>query len=298
VAKSLITRFLKFFNATELLTFAYIAITALYVLVFFNKMDSVGERFVVRLACVGVICFLAALSVRYPSRILDLIRYLFPVALIVYWYPETSYLNDCIFRDLDKVFAGMEEQIFGCQPSLLFCKIFPQSWVSELMSFGYSSFFVMIALIIIYFRWRVDCRTSEKISFVVLCSFFLYYIIFILLPVEGPQFYFPDNQIPPGYAFSKILNIIQFYGEERTGAFPSSHVGMTMIILIIFWRYRRPIFYALLPVAFVLVLSTVYLKAHYAIDVVGGFISAPIILFISLKLSDYFLNYKIQKIKS
>ncbi|GHV43982.1 hypothetical protein FACS1894180_4630 [Bacteroidia bacterium] len=113
------------------------------------------------------------------------------------------------------------------------------------------------------------------------------------MPVEGPQFYFTDNQIPEGYFFYKLLSVIQFYGEERTGAFPSSHVGMTLIMLMIFFRYRRSFFYALLPVCIVLVLSTVYVKAHYVIDVVGGVISAPIILFAGIKLSNYFLTHKI-----
>jgi membrane-associated phospholipid phosphatase len=210
--------------------------------------------------------------------ILDFIRYAFPLALIIYWYPETFYMNECLFDNLDPAFAGIDQWLFGCQPALEFAKALPYRWLSELMSFGYFSYFLILTFIAVYL-YVTDKKTGEKAVFVILCSFFIYYILFIILPVVGPQFYFPDNQVPDGYVIRPLLQFIQSTGEKPTGAFPSSHVGMSLIYLIIIYKYARKYFIYFLPIVIILIFSTVYIKAHYVIDVIGGVVSAPIIYF-------------------
>lgn len=64
-------------------------------------------------------------------------------------------------------------------------------------------------------------------------------------------------------------------GERPTAAFPSSHVGVTTILMILAWDSRnRRMFYCILPLYILLCLSTVYIYAHYAIDVFAGWVSA------------------------
>lgn len=77
------------------------------------------------------------------------------------------------------------------------------------------------------------------------------------------------------------MQIILTYAESETGAFPSSHVGMAIIYLIILKDSFKNYFLVLIPFVFILMLSTIYLKAHYAIDVFAGIISAPVIYLIS-----------------
>jgi membrane-associated phospholipid phosphatase len=77
------------------------------------------------------------------------------------------------------------------------------------------------------------------------------------------------------------MRFIQDMGEKPTGAFPSSHVGMTIIAMILLYGNARKYFYLILPVAIVLVASTVYIKAHYLIDVVAAIIVTPFIFILS-----------------
>jgi len=123
---------------------------------------------------------------------------------------------------------------------------------------------------------------------VVLCAFYLYYIIYIILPVSGPQFYFLGNlnNVPAGHYFSDLIHFIQFCGEKPTGAFPSSHVGISMVVLLLTYKKARRIFWRILPLFVVLVFSTVYIKAHYLVDVIGGLISAVIFYYFSNWLYD------------
>lgn len=271
---------------TEIIVVCYILLTAVYVLVFFNHIDSAPQRLIFRGVFLLITAVMALWAVKSDNKVLKYIRYVFPVTLIAFWYPETSYLNDCIFNNLDKYFADVDQFLFGCQPSLLFSKVFDQRFFSELMAFGYFSFYLTITFTAIYFYVKYDKRISEKVSFIILFSFFSYYLLFIILPVEGPQFYFPCNKVPEGFLFYKMLSIVQYYGEKRTGAFPSSHIGISLVILFVFFKYNRRIFLILLPIFIVLALSTVYIKAHYIIDVIAGFFTAPFFYYFAGKIFD------------
>ena len=73
-------------------------------------------------------------------------------------------------------------------------------------------------------------------------------------------------------------------GEKPTGAFPSSHVGMTLIYLWLLFRSERKAFWVVLPLACLLLTSTVYLKAHYLVDVLAGCVVAPVVYGATCKL--------------
>ena len=47
----------------------------------------------------------------------------------------------------------------------------------------------MLIVALFYFIYKFEW--FEKMSFVLVTSFFIYYLIYIFVPVAGPQFYFP-----------------------------------------------------------------------------------------------------------
>ncbi len=54
---------------------------------------------------------------------------------------------------------------------------------------------------------------------------------------------------------------------------PSGHTQIVLMTLSLAYRYGRVLFYLLLPLICALILSTVYLRYHYVIDLLvgGGF---------------------------
>ena len=81
----------------------------------------------------------------------------------------------------------------------------------------------------------------------------------------------------PGYSdgfFYHMVDNAHAAGERPTAAFPSSHVGVTTILMILAWYSRNKIlFYGMLPLFILMCFATVYIQAHYAIDVIGGWVS-------------------------
>jgi membrane-associated phospholipid phosphatase len=164
---------------------------------------------------------------------------------------------------------------------------------------GYFFYYPMIFVVtMFYFIYRYEL--FEKLSFVLVTCFFIYYLVYIFVPCAGPQFYFPAikqenvdagifpsigdhfNKNPqvllaPEYDRGFFYNLVkrsQQVGERPTAAFPSSHVGISTILMIMAWRGSRKLFAVLFPFYVLLCCATVYIQAHYLIDSIAGFISA------------------------
>lgn len=194
-------------------------------------------------------------------------------------YTETAWFNTLFFPKQDALVSSWEQQLFGQQLAISFSEKYPNFIFSELMFLGYFSYYLIPFFIIFMLR----SKALKILSFgnYLILSFITYYLIFILFPVEGPQFYYPypSNQIQAQGFFGNLVKIIQQVGEAPTAAFPSSHVGISVIIL--FWlkdNYASIIKY-ILPFSVLLLLATVYIKAHYGVDVIAGLVSGVLIYY-------------------
>ncbi len=261
----------------EGLTLLYAVCTALYLL----WPGATDPGVLLRLLGMRVLVIVGVLLLAQftANKFTTLIRQLWPLALIAYWYPETYYIHSCFFGNLDQFFMDIDTAWFGCQPSLEFSRLVPWGWMNELMNFAYLSYYFIIAGTVV--SLCVKRRESGfKAAFILMFAFFAYYLIFIFIPVMGPQFYFPapDNATAYTKPFRALMVFLQEMGEKPTGAFPSSHVGITVTcLLILFFNNGRKLCYCLLPIALLLIASTVYIKAHYLIDVIGGLLTAPLL---------------------
>ena len=61
-------------------------------------------------------------------------------------------------------------------------------------------------------------------------------------------------------------------GGARGGAFPSSHVSVSTVVLLMVWYHDRRLGYFLAPIVAGIYVATVYGRFHYALelDVIAG----------------------------
>lgn len=289
----------------EWVVLAYILFTSAIVLFTSTKMAN-PEAMIWGRIRVGTMTIALWIVYRMlPCKLTMFMRVGAQMALLAWWYPDTFELNR-LFSNLDHVLATWEQQLFGFQPALTFARTFSSPIISELMDCAYVSYFPMIATIILfYFFRRYD--EFQRTVFVILASFFTYYVIFDLVPVVGPTFYykaiglhnaaqgvFPNvhdyfnlhqDCLPsPGYVqgfFYDLVEDAKAAGERPTAAFPSSHVGVATICMLFACQAKnRTLLLSLLPFYVFLCMATVYIQAHYAIDVVAGFITGVAFYFI------------------
>lgn len=273
---------LRIIYPTDLITLAYILVTGIYIIFCGLKLTDVQSHITARIGFTLIICFLIYLDYKFSNRLVRFLRFFYPLALLGYFYPEVDYLNNVFFRNFDPEVANLEVTIFGGHPSVWFAEYLPWKWFNDLMNLAYFSFYFLI-FILAYRIYKTRFEKFPFVLFIICMSFYIYYFIFIIFPVAGPQFYLtpPDNQLPDAYIFREAIKIIHSMGERPAAAFPSSHVGITFILIYLASKFSRELLKWFIPIGILLVLSTVYIKAHYVIDVIGGFLSVPIIYWIS-----------------
>ena len=275
---------LKALSPLDIATIFYILISALYICIGASKLQGISPHIFVRVSILALIGGLAYLYTICPNSFTSFFKNLYPLIFIGYFYTETSYLkNIFIDTNLDAQITNLECYLWGCQPSLVFSQNMPQDWFAELMNICYFSYYLIttVVCLAIYFKNRAE---SYESIFIVIVSFYLYYIVFALIPVAGPQFFYGYSDIEPPYFFGKIMHYILLNVEEPTGAFPSSHVGIALILSYVAFKHQRLVFYISLPFVIGICFATVYLKAHYLVDVIGAFISVPIFIAVSTYL--------------
>lgn len=291
--------------AVEKLNLLYNLFTTLLIIIFFNRLNDPQAmllgRFFIAFATFAVIY----VYTKFPSMATRLLRVVSQMALLSYWYPDTFEFNR-IFPNLDHMFATLESDLFGCQPALLFDQVCSGLFWREAFNMGYWLYYPMIALVSFYYFF---CRPkeAERCTFVIMASFFLYYIIYIFLPVAGPQFYFPVigeeiavagpypelgdyfnlhpeiaiAQEGKGGLFTELVGMAQGAGERPTAAFPSSHIGVTTILVMLAYRAKKWLFAVMFPVYVLLCCATVYIKAHYLVDAIAGLVTGVLVYYLT-----------------
>jgi len=281
--KMLWKKLVQFITPLDFITISYIFLTGILIIFCQAKLQDVASHLLMRTGFLALISLLIYLNWNISNnKAIQFIRYFYPLALLGYFYPETDYLNNIFFANLDPFIANLEVTIFGGHPSIWFSQYIPWKWFNELMNFGYFSYYFLI-FIVCYKLYLVSFEQFSHAIFVICMSFFIYYFLFILFPVAGPQFYLtpPDNQLPDAYLFSRLVKIIHDMGEGPTAAFPSSHVGIVLLLIYLAYKYIPKILKWLIPLSILLILSTVYIKAHYVVDVIAGILSIPTMYWLS-----------------
>ncbi|QAR31379.1 phosphatase PAP2 family protein [Ornithobacterium rhinotracheale] len=216
---------------------------------------------------------------KIPMANFQLISLILAYSLLGRLYTETAWLNAMFLPKQDALISEWEEQLFGLQLAQIFSSRYPSFIFSELMFLGYFSYYLIPFFII--FQLRAQAGKMLKFGNYLILAFIIYYIIFILFPVAGPQFYYPypQNQIQAQGLFGHLVKLVQQIGEAPTAAFPSSHVGISVVILLWLRDNYSSIIKYILPFSVLLLLATVYIKAHYAVDVIAGLASGVLIYY-------------------
>lgn len=309
------------FLLAEKLTLIYIILSSC--IIAFNGLDfnTALHLMINRIYVLAFIFLFAFLATVKNLKIIRFIRNTGMGILLAYWYPETYEINRASINK-DHLIAWFEQMLFGTQPSLRFSEVFPQTWLSEMMNFGYFSYYFIIVGAGLYYYFT-DRKYFNYYYFSVLAAFFVYYSIYIVFPVTGPQFYFSaigysnanagifpevgnyfyyhpylsEVQTASNGFFQGLVEASQMVGERPTAAFPSSHVGISTLIMLLLLRNKNFILFGVFfPVYFLLVAATVYIKAHYLVDMIAGLLSAFIFFAISVPVFKYFCNTKMTHI--
>jgi len=222
-------------------------------------------------------------SPRLPRSIASFIRGWYPVLLIPITYKELTYLIPLIHpRDYDKELARIDHLVLGVHPTV-WLERFTWPALTEVLQIVYSTYY-FLPIVLGVVLWRN--RSFEKFHFwvfIVVLGFYVSYLGYISVPVIGPRFLpsIVEAQTIPltgVWLFQSVREILDRAEGITRDCFPSGHTELTLLVLIYARSFHRRIFWLLLPLGTGVIVSTVYLRYHYVVDVVAGALVALVIV--------------------
>jgi membrane-associated phospholipid phosphatase len=190
-----------------------------------------------------------------------------------------------IFNSLGSLIAGfhtttcdarliaVDYAIFGVHPT-----VWLEQWINPLLTsllqlIYISYYFIPVSLgVVLITRGKLD--EFEKVLFGTLLCFYLSYVGYLLFPAIGPRFtlnHLQTGELQVSPFIKAIQDTLNALEKNKTDAFPSGHTAISLISLYYAWKVREKVlFAALLPLVAGLIISTVYLRYHYVIDVIAG----------------------------
>lgn len=200
--------------------------------------------------------------------------FIYPV-LFLFVIFETLYMILPYFNPyrFDGLMVRIDHVLLGTYPTLWFERwIAP--WLTELLYILYFFYFPMPLILLGWMLGKGMFREIEESLFLYLVCYYGAYIVYFLVPVEGPRFHLRGMYSVPlnGYHLSEpIRKFIDILEPNKLDCFPSLHAAILAVTMVVSCRYNRKMFSAFMPVAAGITVSLVYLRYHYVIDVIAGF---------------------------
>lgn len=229
-----------------------------------------------------------------------LLPYLLIALLYDNWVVFQKITNQ-YFAIVDPQLRYIDELIFGVQPSL-WLQSFMHPLAVDYFMIAYSMFFIYPFFYLLYLIHRDQQLIYQKVLFAQNFMLIISLISYMVFPAMGPRVNLAAEYSVPlqGISFEFLRELTgsqSFFLLQRdlwnvlerikTDCMPSMHVGLCLLCLFYAIEYRRIFKRRKLAVCFwvigvsSLIISTVYLRYHWVIDVIVGVAFAVIIYYLT-----------------
>lgn len=103
--------------------------------------------------------------------------------------------------------------------------------------------------------------------------------VFILLPTQLPRV----HTVPIGF-FGDVYRVAVAGVDRPQNCFPSEHVALAVLTVCLIWRRSKKWGLLLALWALCMSISTLTVKQHYIVDVLGGAISGAVVYYVVFRL--------------
>ena len=229
---------------------------------------------------------LAHLRQRSTNGFIRFVHDWYPVPMIFFSFKEMYVIIQSFDgRDFDSTLIAIDRWIFKTDPTVWIAQ-FSSPLLTEILQIAYASFyFLMLAV-----GYELYVRKNEKnfsfAMFTFLYGFYLSYIGYVAIPAVGPRFTLHNfdalNSELPGLYLTNTIRDFLNAGESipknvanqiafaQRDVFPSGHTQMTLIAMYFASKFRLKSRSLIYLFGTLLIISTVYLRYHYVVDLLGG----------------------------
>jgi membrane-associated phospholipid phosphatase len=237
-------------------------------------------------AALVLVVLALALRFRPSDRRVQGLRDILPFVVCILVYTN---LHDTIGfvnpHDVHFELIALDVRLFGVEPTL-WAERFITPECTEVMQFFYVNFFWIApsaSLALLAQRRRTEFRAT---TMAIMTCFYVGYILYVVFPAAPPRLVlvsqFTKNLYGYPHFFSKLnADAFALLPVDSRAAFPSLHTAVSLTMLVCSWRFLRAWFFIAAPFVLGLWVSTIYLRHHYAVDLLAGFALAPLALWLA-----------------
>ena len=306
-------------SPTEFVTFTFIVLILILTIIFQDKLDAVGIVIYtsILLATIILVNIIRSLS---NSKVVRAIHTFYIIPLVILVFKTVEKLSFALHgRDYDNVLIGIDRTIFGVNPTVWLYEHFPNiPLFTEVMQLCYFSYYIIPIILAseFFIRRRHDHSEGrytdalETLRFILVYGLVTSYVVYISLPGIGPRFTLHDfwsiSKELPGVLLTEpirwFINLAENIRVGMTSAqaaqavtrdvFPSGHAQLVVLEMILAFRFKSKARWLILFLGIGLIFSTVYLRYHYAIDVLAGSLLALITIYTSAPVMNFYLRMK------
>ncbi|MBI4680668.1 MAG: phosphatase PAP2 family protein [Nitrospirae bacterium] len=271
----------------DILTFGFLAFLFIITIIFKRQIPNVYLILSIYAVLITALSLLIYFKKKYDGKILEMIYdIIFPVIAVLLIFDSLGglirYINPMTY---DYLLIRLDYLIVRGYPTVELEKITAPA-ITELFQLAYTSYYFLPIILGIALKIKGTRREFDSALFLIILCFFLSYIGYILVPAIGPRYtmnHLQNIELPGILLRDSINRIINHLEGIKRDAFPSGHTAITLVVLYLAYRFQKTLFWIFLPVVFALVISTVYLRYHYVVDVIGGILLSVLTIYIGDK---------------
>ena len=287
-------------GAFEWVALGYLAASAMLMALFSHHLAHPWKLLSTQATAAAIIFSLCAVFARSQQRAIQngtsfrtafwhFWRHWYPHLFFLFCFEELAYLVHLVDPNWqDGKLIAFDRWLVGVHPSV-WLEQFSAPVSNDVCQLVYLTYFVYLLVLggILYY-----CREWHAYWSVMTYSMVGYaigYMIAVLFPIESPWFAMAGmwHGDLHGGPFTATINFIEHFGRVRGAAFPSAHVSGAVAVVWGCWRYRRWLFWIMLPLVAAMCVSTIWGRYHYIADVFGGMVTGTLGYFIGSWLMDH-----------
>ncbi len=212
-----------------------------------------------------------------------MLPFLMCIAVYTNLHDTVRYVNP---HDIHQHLAAIEEWLFGGQP-VVWAERYITPARTEFFNFFYANFYLVapsVVMVLWFSGKRIEAR--HALLGIILC-FYSGYVLYVIFPAAPPRLYFESLGLftvtlrgGPITSFQDAL-LQMMPNHAARAAFPSLHSAVSCLSLYYAWKSCRWFFPILLAFVIGLLVSTVYLRHHWIVDLIAGVPLVPWALWIT-----------------
>ncbi len=277
-------------RSDDAVTLGYLGCVTLLVLLFYERVEHAWIYPIIHLAWAGGILGLVWKACKCPRTPWVQARNWYHVLSIPLAFRELHYLVHPINpTDLDPLLARWDWYLCGGVHPTVWLEQWMHPWLTEYLQVVYSTFY-FLPIVLGAVLWKKRDYAGFHVALVaVVTAFYVSYLGYVAFPALGPRFELASLQqqeIRGIWLTGWLRATLDRLELIQRDAFPSGHVGVSLLVLYCSRRLGASAFVPYSVVVASLTFSTVYLRYHYVVDVLAGVILALVSWWVAAAIRD------------